>query len=167
MFQKTNRFLRQHKCTFYVQQSPPRKSCRLWDNVEKYGKAGQATEDNVSQPHCMLDNYELNTDVHWEYVVLIASPLQQLFNGCASMLRHTYTAWFLKHYCRKLYAQNNSCTTHTQLWRPGSLPLNPVYIHLSGPLEVADRPVILRPPHRKIRAQNHQAYPCLEWDSNP
>ena len=23
-----------------------RKSCRLWDNVEKYGRAGQATDDN-------------------------------------------------------------------------------------------------------------------------
>jgi hypothetical protein len=34
----------------------PRKSCRLWDNVEKYGKAGQATDDNMAKVHCMLDN---------------------------------------------------------------------------------------------------------------
>ena len=33
-----------------------RKSCRLWDNLEKYGTAGQATDDNVAQGHCMLDN---------------------------------------------------------------------------------------------------------------
>jgi hypothetical protein len=26
-----------------------RKSCRLWDNVEKCGKAGQATDDNVTR----------------------------------------------------------------------------------------------------------------------
>jgi hypothetical protein len=25
-----------------------RKACRLWDNVEKYGKAGQATDDNMA-----------------------------------------------------------------------------------------------------------------------
>ena len=36
----------------------PRKSCRLWDNVGKYGRAGQATDDSVALviQHCMLDN---------------------------------------------------------------------------------------------------------------
>ena len=33
-----------------------RNSRRLWDVVEKYGKAGQATDDNVAHVHCMLDN---------------------------------------------------------------------------------------------------------------
>jgi len=32
-----------------------RKSCRLWDNVEKYSRAGQATDDNMAHAHCMLD----------------------------------------------------------------------------------------------------------------
>jgi len=32
-----------------------RKSCRLWDNVEKYGGAGQPTDDNMAHAHCMLD----------------------------------------------------------------------------------------------------------------
>jgi hypothetical protein len=32
-----------------------RKSCRLWDNVEKYCGVGQATDDNVAHDHCMLD----------------------------------------------------------------------------------------------------------------
>jgi len=31
------------------------KSCRLWDNVEKYCRAGQATDDSMEQAHCMLD----------------------------------------------------------------------------------------------------------------
>ena len=35
--------------TFY------RKSCRLRDNVEKYCKAGQATDNNIAHAHCMLD----------------------------------------------------------------------------------------------------------------
>ena len=30
-------------------------SCRLWDNVEKYCRAGQATDDNMVHAHCMLD----------------------------------------------------------------------------------------------------------------
>jgi len=32
-----------------------RKSCRLWDNVEKYCRAGYVTNDNMAQAHCMLD----------------------------------------------------------------------------------------------------------------
>jgi len=32
-----------------------RKSCRLWDNVEKYSTAGQDTDENMAQVHCMLD----------------------------------------------------------------------------------------------------------------
>ena len=32
-----------------------RKSCRLWDKVEKYFRAGQATDDNTAHVHCMLD----------------------------------------------------------------------------------------------------------------
>ena len=41
---------------FLFSYSPPRKSCRLWDNVEKYCRAGQATDDNMAHAHCMLDN---------------------------------------------------------------------------------------------------------------
>ena len=33
-----------------------RKSCRLWDNVEKYCRAGQATGDNMAHALCMLYN---------------------------------------------------------------------------------------------------------------
>jgi len=32
-----------------------RKSCSLWDNVENYCTAGQATDDNMAGAHCMLD----------------------------------------------------------------------------------------------------------------
>jgi len=31
------------------------KSYRLWHNVEKYGRAGQATDDNMAHAHCLLD----------------------------------------------------------------------------------------------------------------
>jgi hypothetical protein len=34
-----------------------RNSCRLWDNVEKCCRAGQATDDNMAHAHCMLDIY--------------------------------------------------------------------------------------------------------------
>jgi len=31
------------------------KSCRLWDNMEKYCTAWHATDDNTENAHCMLD----------------------------------------------------------------------------------------------------------------
>jgi len=34
----------------------PRKSCPLCDNVEKYGRSGEATDDNIAHANCMLDN---------------------------------------------------------------------------------------------------------------
>jgi hypothetical protein len=33
-----------------------RKSRRLWDNVEKYYRAGQATDGNMARAHCLMDN---------------------------------------------------------------------------------------------------------------
>jgi len=33
----------------------PRKSCRFWDNVGKYCRVGQATDDNMKHAHCVLD----------------------------------------------------------------------------------------------------------------
>jgi len=32
-------------------------SCLLWDNVEKYCRVGQATDDNMAHAHFMLDTY--------------------------------------------------------------------------------------------------------------
>jgi hypothetical protein len=34
-----------------------RKSCRLWDNVEKDCRTRQATDENMAHEHCMLDTY--------------------------------------------------------------------------------------------------------------
>jgi hypothetical protein len=31
-------------------------SYRLWDKMEKYGTAGQATDDNMAHAYCMLDS---------------------------------------------------------------------------------------------------------------
>ena len=63
-----------------------RKSWLLWDNVEKYGRAGQAICDNMAHVHCMLDT---DTNTHSEYVIIIAFPLQQWLYVLASMLRYT------------------------------------------------------------------------------
>jgi len=47
---------RENRNTFLCSVNfPPRKSCRLWDNMEKYCTARQDTDDNVAHAQCMLD----------------------------------------------------------------------------------------------------------------
>ena len=46
------------KHKFCFQFPPPsRKSYRLWDNVEKCSRAGQATDDNMAHANFLLDSY--------------------------------------------------------------------------------------------------------------
>jgi len=52
----TQKLYRKSKHTFWVQQRF-QKIVRLWDNVETYGRAGQATDGNMAHAHCMQDNY--------------------------------------------------------------------------------------------------------------
>jgi hypothetical protein len=52
------------------------KPCRLWDNVEKYCRAGQITDGNMAYTHCMLDNQGYKY-THSGCVIHIAFPHQQ------------------------------------------------------------------------------------------
>jgi len=69
---------------WYVQYFFLQKSCRLCDNVGKYSRAGQATDDNMAHKHCVLD-----TNTHSEYVMVIAFPLQQWLHERASLLPYS------------------------------------------------------------------------------
>ena len=52
-----------------------RKSCLLWDNVEKYCKARQATDGNITRRiACWIPEA---TNTHSKYIIFIAFPLQQ------------------------------------------------------------------------------------------
>jgi hypothetical protein len=55
-----------------VTSFPKKKSCRLGNNVKKYGRAGQATDDIITR--CMRFTYWVTkaTVTHSEYVTLIA-----------------------------------------------------------------------------------------------
>jgi hypothetical protein len=53
------------------------KSCCSCDNVERYGRASQATNDNTAHAFCMPDDYGKNTAMHPKYLILIAFPWQQ------------------------------------------------------------------------------------------
>jgi hypothetical protein len=79
-----------------------RKSCRLWDNVEKYCRARQVTDDNMAHAQSMLDSQG------YKQTTPIACPLQQRLHERASMLRYTYTVlltlilfWYVCRVCEQ------------------------------------------------------------------
>jgi len=53
--------IKEHILCSVTSPHPPRKSIRLWYNVEKYGESGQSTGDNIgpNAAHAlrMLDNW--------------------------------------------------------------------------------------------------------------
>jgi len=60
---------------------------------KKYGRSGQANDDNIARSMryaCWTTNA---TDTHSEYVIHIAFPLQQWLHERASMLRYTYISY--------------------------------------------------------------------------
>jgi len=72
-------FRQKSKHTFLVQYFLFRKSCRLWDNVEKYGTARQGTDDIIWRMRiaCWIPK---TTNTLSEYVIFIAFLLQQLLH---------------------------------------------------------------------------------------
>jgi len=46
----------ENKSAHFIFTNFLRKSCRLWDNVGKYCRAGQAADDNAAHTHFMLEN---------------------------------------------------------------------------------------------------------------
>ena len=63
-FRKT--LYRKSKHTFYVQWIPPRKSCRLWDNVEKYYRAEKVTDGNTTRRMRNVCRIPKSTNTHSE-----------------------------------------------------------------------------------------------------
>jgi hypothetical protein len=63
---------------------PPEKTCLLWDNVEKHGRARQTTDDIVIWGMRLVCWITKSTDTK-EYVILIAFPRQQWLRERASV----------------------------------------------------------------------------------
>jgi hypothetical protein len=78
-----------------TQNPPPWKLCRLWSNVEKYGGARHATDDNIIKLMHFACWTTKTTNSHSEYVILIAFPLQKWLHKCTSMLRYTHIAYLV------------------------------------------------------------------------
>jgi hypothetical protein len=69
-----------------------RKSCRLWDNVEKCYTAGQATDDTITRRMRVARWITKASDTLSEYAVHIALPRQLWLRERDSMLR-LYVLW--------------------------------------------------------------------------
>jgi hypothetical protein len=62
------------------------KSCCLWNNVQKYDSAREATGDNITWCTRFTCWITKATDTHSGYAILIAFPRQQWLRGGASIL---------------------------------------------------------------------------------
>jgi hypothetical protein len=60
-------FRENHSTQFIFKNFFPRKSCRVWDNVEKYCRAGQATDDNIIRNMRIACRITKAADTHSEY----------------------------------------------------------------------------------------------------
>jgi hypothetical protein len=106
----SDKFLNKIKSQILCSITFSRKSCRLWDNVEKYGTAGQATDGSIigrMRFTCWIPNV---TETPSEYVILIAFPLHQWFRECTSALRHTYIACLISFLVRLLLPTHCRCS---------------------------------------------------------
>jgi len=69
-----------------------RNSCPLWDNVEKYCRAGQATADHKIRHMRVASRITTATNTHLEYVIRIPFPQQQWLHELSSVLKFTYNS---------------------------------------------------------------------------
>jgi len=69
-----------------------RKSCRLWDNVEKYGRCGMATDDNKIRRMRFAWWLTKSTSTHSKYVILIAFHGENAFANAPYCRICTYSA---------------------------------------------------------------------------
>jgi len=66
-----------------------RKSCRLLDKVEKYGRARQATDDSIIRRMRFASQITKATETDSNFVILIVFPQQQWLCERAAILRYT------------------------------------------------------------------------------
>ena len=95
-----------------------RKSCRLWDNVGKYCRAGLATDDNRGHALCMADNNLYRHTLRICNIYSFFLRQQWLLQG-ASLLRLYVRCLFLSGYFRHTrHTYNLLCTAYINLeWR--------------------------------------------------
>jgi hypothetical protein len=96
-----------------------RKSCRLRDNVEKYGRVWHATDYNIIRCMRFACWVTKSTDTVSEYVIFIAFPRQQqlresdpISTRALPVLLKIIKVTFKLHICRVYIAQTGSNESH-------------------------------------------------------
>jgi hypothetical protein len=64
----------------------------LWDDVEKYCRAGHATNDSIMQHTCIACWIPKATGTHSDYLIFVVFPEQQWLHKQASKWRYTCMA---------------------------------------------------------------------------
>jgi hypothetical protein len=85
-----------------------RKSCRLWDKVERYGTAGQATDDSIIRRMRTACWITKATNTHSEYVIFIDFPRQLISTQTCleCYIMRTLPVWY-KRRARYLLSKRN------------------------------------------------------------
>jgi hypothetical protein len=96
---------RKSKHIFYIQQLFSKKLCSLWNDMEKYGTAREATDNN----RIWCTHIALRLQTHSGYVILNVFPRQQWLCKCAWM-------WCLHVHCLSCCSlhTNSKFTSHDQ-----------------------------------------------------
>jgi len=90
-----------------------RNSCCLWDNVEKYCRTEQATDENMAHAHCVL-----------QYCLILAAfPLVQWLHERALLLRCTYIACILGNFAPLCLVNKCLLWLHNQYYTIHALTL--------------------------------------------
>ena len=77
----------------------PRKSCLLWDNMEKYDTFGQATNDNKIRRLRLALWMNKAADTSWEYAKFLAFPRQNDYANAP----HCYVDMYIDYLCSASY----------------------------------------------------------------
>jgi hypothetical protein len=150
----SNKSYREKQNTHFMFSDFFRISWRLWNNIEKYGVAREATKDNrtlrkgiacwiskATRAHAHVHAHALgaflrthaHTHTHVKkYVILITFPWQEWLHEMAWMLRYRYTVLFTHIKC--------SCITDFGGRKPGCITryfyinttLNTEYLHITS-----------------------------------
>jgi hypothetical protein len=88
----------------------------LWDSVGKYGRPGEATDENTACAHCTLGTYSYK-HTNSEYVTINAFPLQQSLRERTSVLARTARrCWHVQHVGVGTYRTSVLARTAHRCW---------------------------------------------------
>jgi hypothetical protein len=82
----SDKYCRQNQNTYFVFKNDFQKFVPVWDNVKKYVRARQVTDDKIIWRMSFACWITKATNTHSEYVILIAFPRQRWLRERAAML---------------------------------------------------------------------------------